>query len=91
MRAKISGQNVVIRGKVECNVAAKEKVELLAPARLIVNVSAPRLVIAEGVVFDGDCSMGVAKQKSANAGSQNVTVERAGAAPTVQLQADSKS
>jgi cytoskeletal protein CcmA (bactofilin family) len=81
----------LIRGKVEGNVTAKEKVELLAPARLIGNVTAPRLVIAEGVVFDGDCSMGVAKQKSGNAGSQNVGVERAAAAPTVKLQAESKT
>ena len=91
VRAKISGQIVVIRGKVEGNVTAKEKVELLAPARLIGNVAAPRLVIAEGVVFDGDCSMGLAKQKGGNAGSQNVSVDRAAAAPTITLQADSKN
>ena len=43
VRAKISGQVVVIRGKVEGNVAAKEKVELAAPARLIGNIDTPRL------------------------------------------------
>jgi cytoskeletal protein CcmA (bactofilin family) len=91
LRAKISGQSVVIRGKVEGNVTAKEKVELLAPARLFGNVTAPRLVIAEGVVFDGDCSMGVAKQKSGNAGALNVSVDRAAAGPSVKLQADSKN
>ncbi|MGH7930841.1 MAG: bactofilin family protein, partial [Candidatus Binatia bacterium] len=58
VRAKVSGQIVTIRGKVEGNVAAKERVELLAPARLIGDVNAPRLIVAEGVVFDGDCSMG---------------------------------
>src|SRR5215204_6912523 len=63
LKAKITGQIVVIRGKVEGNVTAKERIELLAPARLIGNIDAPRLIIAEGVVFDGDCSMGVAKQK----------------------------
>ncbi|HKY09319.1 MAG TPA: polymer-forming cytoskeletal protein [Candidatus Binatia bacterium] len=91
VRAKISGQVVVIRGKVEGNVTAKEKVELLAPARLIGNVSAPRLMISEGVVFDGDCSMGMAKAKSAGANSQTVNVERAAAAPVATLQADSKN
>ena len=69
VRAKISGQVVVIRGKVEGNVTAKEKVELLASARLIGNISAPKLIISEGVVFDGDCSMGVAKQTSGVANS----------------------
>jgi cytoskeletal protein CcmA (bactofilin family) len=64
---------------------------LSAPARLIGNVAAPRLVITEGVVFDGDCSMGVAKQKSGIAGPQNVSTDRAAAAPTATLQADSKT
>lgn len=91
VRAKISGQVVVIHGKVDGNVTAKEKVELRAPARLIGNVSAPRLIISEGVVFDGDCSMGVAKQKSGVANSQNISVDRAAAAPTAKLQADSKN
>ena len=91
VRAKISGQSVVIRGKVEGNVTAKEKVELLAPARLIGNVTAPRLVIAEGVVFDGDCSMGVAKQKTGNAALQNGSIDRPVAAATVKLQVESKS
>ena len=91
LRARISGQIVVIQGKVEGNVTAKERVELLAPARLIGNVSAPRLIIKDGVVFDGDCSMGVAKQKDGVTSSQNVTIERAAAASTAKLQADSKS
>ena len=63
IRAKISAQAVIIRGKVEGNVTAKEKVELAAPARLIGNVDTPRLIVTEGVVFDGNCAMGVAKQK----------------------------
>jgi cytoskeletal protein CcmA (bactofilin family) len=91
IRAKISGQTVVIRGKVEGNVTAKEKVELLAPGRLTGNISAPRLIIAEGVVFDGDCSMGVARLKGGVANSQSVSVDRVAVAPTAKLQADSKN
>ena len=63
VRAKISGEVVVIRGKVEGDVAAKEKVELETPARLLGNIDAPRLTITEGVVFDGYCSMGRAREK----------------------------
>lgn len=89
VRAKISGQVVVIRGKVEGNVTAKEKVEIAAPGRLIGNIDTPRLVIAEGVVFDGDCSMGVAGSKGTSA--QSLGREQAAAAPAPKLQADSKS
>jgi cytoskeletal protein CcmA (bactofilin family) len=91
VRAKIFGQTVVIQGRVEGNVTAKEQVELRAPARLTGNVNAPRLIITEGVVFDGDCSMGVAKQKSGVTNSQSVSIDRAAAASTAKLQADSKS
>ncbi len=91
MRAKISGQTVVIRGKVDGNVTAKERVELLAPARLYGDVKSPRLVITEGVVFDGDCSMGVAKPKAAVVGSQSATAEKAVAAQAPKLNSDSES
>lgn len=90
VRAKISGQVVVIRGKVEGNVTAKEKIELAAPARLIGNIDTPRLIITEGVVFDGDCSMGVAKQKGGVVSSQSVNGDKATAAQA-KLQADSKN
>jgi cytoskeletal protein CcmA (bactofilin family) len=90
IRAKITGQAVVIRGKVEGNVTAKEKVELLAPARLYGNIASPRLIITEGVVFDGDCSMGVAKPKIAVTGSQSAGAEKALAAQSPKLKSDSE-
>src|SRR3972149_4235664 len=55
MRAKISGQTVVIHGRVEGNVTAKEKTDLVAPARLYGNIVTPRLTITEGVFFVGGC------------------------------------
>ena len=85
VKAKITGQVVVIRGKVEGNVTAKERIELLAPARLIGNIEAPRLVINEGVVFDGDCSMGVTKQKSGVAAAQGQSAEKPAAASAPKL------
>ncbi len=81
----------MIRGKVEGNVTAKEKVELAAPARLIGNVDTPRLIITEGVVFDGDCSMGVAKQKGGVVSSASVGADKAAAAQAPKLQADFKN
>jgi cytoskeletal protein CcmA (bactofilin family) len=91
VRARVSGQVVIIRGKVEGNVTAKEQVQLAAPARLIGNIDTPRLVITGGVVFDGDCSMGVAKQKGGVASSQAVGADKAAVAQAPKLQADSKS
>jgi cytoskeletal protein CcmA (bactofilin family) len=90
IRAKISGKVVMIRGKVEGNVTAREKLELAAPARLIGNVDTPRLRVTEGVVFDGNCSMGVAKQKGGFS-SQSGSTDKAVAAQGQKLQADSKN
>ena len=67
---------------------AKEKVELIAPARLYGDVETPRLIVTEGVIFDGNCSMGVAKQKGGVTGSQNLSAEKAVVAKTAKLQAD---
>jgi cytoskeletal protein CcmA (bactofilin family) len=63
VKAKISGHVVVIRGKVEGDVTARDKVEIEAPGRLLGNIVSPRLVVAEGVVFDGHCAMGRTEKK----------------------------
>jgi cytoskeletal protein CcmA (bactofilin family) len=63
VRAKISANVVMIRGKVEGDVTAKEKVELGGLAWLSGNIDSPRLVVSEGVVFDGHCSMRGAREK----------------------------
>ena len=85
VKAKITGQVVIIRGRVEGNVTAKERIELLAPARLIGNIDAPRLLITEGVVLDGDCFMGVAKQKGEVAGSHSPSADKVAAAAAPKL------
>ena len=91
VRAKISGQIVVIQGRVEGNVTAQERVELVAPARIYGNIDTPRLIVTEGVVFDGDCSMGVAKKKGGVVSSQTVSAEKAAAAQAPRLLPDSEN
>ena len=89
IRAKVSGRVVILRGKVEGNVTAKERLELIAPARLIGNVDTPRLLVTEGVVFDGNCAMGT-KQKGGLT-SLGVSADKPAAAQITKLQADSNS
>jgi len=85
VKAKLTGHVVIIRGKVEGNVTATERIELLVPARLIGNIEAPRLIITEGVVFDGDCSMGVAKQKGGIAASHGQSADKSAVASAPKL------
>ena len=88
IRAKISGQIVVIRGRVEGNISATERIELASPARLYGNINTPRLLIAEGGVFDGDCSMGVAKEKNGVVSTPGTNGDKASAAKAAKRQHD---
>jgi cytoskeletal protein CcmA (bactofilin family) len=90
IRAKISAESVVIRGRVDGNVTAKDKLELLAPGRLYGNISTSRLVMSEGVVFDGDCSMGVANKQGGVGASQGPKTEKTAAAQIPRLKTDSE-
>jgi cytoskeletal protein CcmA (bactofilin family) len=90
IRAKISAQSVVIRGRVEGNVTAKDKLELLAPGRLYGNISTSRLVVSEGVVFDGDCSMGAVNKQGGVGASQGSKTEKTAAAQIQRLKTDSE-
>src|SRR5215469_1550146 len=53
IRGNLNVNSVVVRGKVNGNVSAREKIEIKAKAELFGDVRAPRLVIEEGVTFVG--------------------------------------
>jgi cytoskeletal protein CcmA (bactofilin family) len=58
VQADIHAGSLVVSGTVKGNITAEKKVELHSSARLFGNISTPSLVIAEGVVFEGSCTMG---------------------------------
>jgi cytoskeletal protein CcmA (bactofilin family) len=53
INGNISAQCVVVRGKVNGNINAKEKIEIKAKAELFGDIRASKLVIEEGVTFVG--------------------------------------
>lgn len=56
--------SIYIFGEVRGNIKAKQKIVINAPAVVKGDIVAPSLVIEEGAVFEGNCSMGnVAKNK----------------------------
>ena len=56
--AQVIGSAVVIHGRVTGDVTARKRLEIRAPGKLVGNITTPSLVIHEGVVFEGQCSMG---------------------------------
>ena len=46
-----------VDGEVQGNIFATERLEITASGRVIGDITAPRVSIAEGVVFEGKCTM----------------------------------
>jgi len=61
VEAEIDVGSATISGQVTGNITAASRIELKAPAKVKGNVTTPILIIEEGVVFDGNCSMSGAK------------------------------
>jgi cytoskeletal protein CcmA (bactofilin family) len=58
VNAQILGSTIIIKGKVTGDITARKRVEIKAPGKLFGNVTTPCLIIQEGVIFEGHCSMG---------------------------------
>jgi cytoskeletal protein CcmA (bactofilin family) len=62
--ANIAVASAIVSGTVNGDIVASEKLELTRTARVVGNIQAPRLVIDDGAVFEGSCSMLKAKKES---------------------------
>jgi cytoskeletal protein CcmA (bactofilin family) len=59
VEADIETQNVEVSGKVTGNINASDKVELKSDCRVIGDIKAPRILIADGASFKGNVDMDV--------------------------------
>jgi len=57
VRADIQVGSLVVSGRVEGNIVAKKRVELLPTARVTGTIKTPGLVVSDGAVFNGTCEM----------------------------------
>jgi cytoskeletal protein CcmA (bactofilin family) len=62
VEATVHAKNVVVEGKLEGDVSADERVELVASATVDGNIRAPKIVVAEGARFRGSVDMGKPKE-----------------------------
>ena len=53
VKGNINVNTVVVRGKINGNVVAREKIEIKAKTEMFGDIRAPKLVIEEGVTFVG--------------------------------------
>lgn len=57
-------KNAIVGGKLYGNIVAENKIELQSGSHVEGDIKTKRLVIDEGVFFEGNCSMGSAKTKT---------------------------
>ena len=57
VKARINGDSVKVFGTVVGDITAVTRLEVFSGARISGNISSPRLVMHDGVVFDGHCAM----------------------------------
>ena len=49
--------SIIIGGKIQGNIVAQKRVEVLPSGELYGNILAPRICIADGVIFEGNCKI----------------------------------
>jgi cytoskeletal protein CcmA (bactofilin family) len=59
VEADIQTANVTISGQVTGNIVASERVELRTDGRMVGDIKAPRILIADGATFKGNVDMDV--------------------------------
>jgi cytoskeletal protein CcmA (bactofilin family) len=57
VNAQINGTSIIIQGKITGDITARKRLEIRAPGKVFGNIFTPSLVIHDGVVFEGQCTM----------------------------------
>jgi cytoskeletal protein CcmA (bactofilin family) len=57
IKAQINVADMLISGEVHGDIFAENKIEIKVPGKLFGNIQTPKLVIEEGVIFEGNCKM----------------------------------
>jgi cytoskeletal protein CcmA (bactofilin family) len=65
VHASVTVKNAIIGGQLIGNITAENKIELQSGSHVEGDIKTKRLVIDEGVFFEGNCSMGSGQRKSA--------------------------
>src|SRR5262249_61124825 len=61
VEATVQAKNVTIEGRLNGDVSADDRVELIASATVDGNIKAPKIIVAEGAKFRGSVDMGQPK------------------------------
>lgn len=71
VNADITGDSIVVAGKINGNIHAVKELKLISPACVVGDVRTPLLSVAEGAILEGNCRM-LSKAKSDHIAGQNI-------------------
>ena len=57
IKSDIHVSHIIISGEIRGNIMADDRIEVHAPGKVFGNIQAPIIVIEEGVIYEGSCSM----------------------------------
>jgi cytoskeletal protein CcmA (bactofilin family) len=84
IQAEIGAKTVLVQGEVNGNIAAIDKVELAASGRVKGDITAPRIVIADGARFKGAVDMSGGQAETSRGAARNAAAAAAAAhAPVI--------
>jgi cytoskeletal protein CcmA (bactofilin family) len=67
VRARVDAPRIVVEGELHGEVAGAERIELRETARVTADLYTPRLILAEGSFFQGQCSTAIPSQPRGHA------------------------
>jgi excisionase family DNA binding protein len=70
VKADIEGEDITIAGKVTGNIKATVRINLIPPAQVLGDISAPVLGMSEGAVLNGRCAMSLSSDNTTTSGKQ---------------------
>jgi cytoskeletal protein CcmA (bactofilin family) len=65
VEAVVHAKNVIVEGRLNGDVSADDRVELVTTANVDGNIKAPKIIVAEGAKFRGNVDMGSARPREA--------------------------
>jgi excisionase family DNA binding protein len=71
VNADITGDSIVVAGKINGNIHAVKELKLISPACVVGDVRTPLLSVAEGAILEGNCRM-LSKAKAEQPVGQNI-------------------
>ena len=60
---RVEAEDVVVAGELEGEIFGRRRIELLPTARVVGNLHAPRVILAEGAYLEGSCASGPAPER----------------------------